>query len=330
MEYRHTPVMLNEVIKYLAPQPGQNFIDCTLGGGGYTKAIAEKIKPDGKILAIDLDEMAVENFRISNADLRFNNVIISHDNFKNLQKIAEKYFKPADGFNGIVFDLGLSSAQLEDRARGFSFNVDSPLNMNFSGSDSLTAEAIINNWSAPELTKIFREYGEEKFAWPIASAIAAARQSGRISSTGRLVEIIKDAMPERFHSAGWRKKIHPATKIFQALRLAVNSELENLQAALPPAVELLKAGGKIVVISYHSLEDRIVKQYFKREAKGCLCPPAMPICQCGHQARLKILTRAILRPTEEEVLTNPRARSAKLRAAEKINPVQEKKLFDRV
>ncbi|MEI6596915.1 MAG: 16S rRNA (cytosine(1402)-N(4))-methyltransferase RsmH [bacterium] len=326
MEYKHIPVMLEEVIEMLNPKPGQKFVDCTLGGGGYSKAILEKIGEEGKILAIDLDGSA-----IANAKLKFKtelkniyprmgeNIILAHENFKNLQIIIEKYFTADTKFDGVVLDLGLSSAQLEDRHRGFSFNIPlAPLGMNFGEQIGETAENIINSWSAEDLAKIFKDYGEEKFAYKIALAIVSERQLSRIVTTGKLVEIIVRIIPRRFQQA----KIHPATKIFQALRIAVNQELENLQAVLPQAVSLLKPGGKLVVISYHSLEDRIVKQYFKQESKDCLCPPAMPICQCGHKASLKILTYPILRPTEEEVLKNPRSRSAKLRAIEKINPIK--------
>lgn len=315
MEYQHTPVMLKEVLEYLKPRPGQNFIDCTLGGGGYTAEIAKKILPEGKILAIDLDELAIDNAKTK---IKTKNIILAHDNFKNLQAIVNKYFEAGAEFSGIVFDLGLSSAQLAAGSRGFSFNLpDSPLNMNFGEQAGETAENIINSWSEAELAKIFKEYGEEKFAYKIALAIVRERQAKRIATVGKLAEIISKAAPKRRQS-----KIHPATKIFQALRIAVNSELENLRAVLPQAVDLLKAGGRLAVISYHSLEDRIVKQYFRQEAKDCLCPPSLPVCRCGHRARLKILTKSVLRPTEEEVLKNPRGRSAKLRAAEKIHPVK--------
>ncbi|MDP2708744.1 MAG: 16S rRNA (cytosine(1402)-N(4))-methyltransferase RsmH [bacterium] len=312
MEYQHTPVMLKEVIEYLNPRPGQNFIDCTLGGGGYAIAIAKKILPDGKVLALDLDESAIKNAQFLISRSKFTNIILAHDNFKNLQKITEEYFNPAGGFDGIVFDLGLSSAQLQDRARGFSFNLgQSPLNMNFGGQVKRRAEDIINDWSERDLVKIFKEYGEERFAGKIAGAIVKQRHIKKIATVGRLTEIIASAIPKRFHHA----RINPATKVFQALRLAVNDELENLRLVLPRAVDLLKPDGKIIIISYHSLEDRIVKRYFKQEAKNCLCPPEAPICDCGHQAKLKILTRGVLTPSEEEVLNNPRSRSAKMRAA---------------
>ena len=315
MEYKHTPVMLKEAMGYLAIKPGNNYIDCTLGGGGYTAALAKKVLPEGKILAIDLDEMAINNFKFKILNLKLSNIILAHGNFKNLSEMVKEYFTADAKFDGIVFDLGLSGAQLEDRSRGFSFNLTgAPLGMNFGEEIGERAENIINSLEAEELAKIFRDYGEEKFAYKIALAIAAERRSARITATDQLVKIITGAIPKRF----LRGKIHPATKVFQSLRLAVNRELPNLREALPQAVSLLKSGGKLVVISYHSLEDRIVKQYFKEEAKDCLCPPARPVCQCGHKALIKILTRKVLRSTGEEVLNNPRARSAKLRAAEKI------------
>lgn len=310
--------MLKEVLEYLRPRPGGNFIDCTLGGGGYAFAIAKAVAPEGKVLAIDLDELALKNFETVNAGLRSNNIIIAHDNFKNLQEIVGKYFEAGAKFAGIVFDLGLSSAQLEDRARGFSFNLaGAPLGMNF-GQTGETAENIINSWSTEALAKIFKNYGEEKFAYKVALAVAEGRRTERIVTTDQLVKIILSAIPKRFQSDGRPAKIHLATKIFQALRVAVNRELENLSAVLPQAAGLLKPGGKLIVISYHSLEDRIVKQYFKQESKDCLCPPLAPICVCGHKAGLEILTHPILRPTGEEVLKNPKARSAKLRAVIKI------------
>lgn len=317
MKYNHIPVMLKEVIEYLNPQPGQKFVDCTLGGGGYSQAILERIGDSGKILAIDLDGEAIANAELNfKTEIKNKKLILAHENFKNLPSIIEKYFTAGAKFDGLVLDLGLSSAQLEDRHRGFSFNLPlAPLNMNFGDSTGETAENVINSRSAEALAKIFKDYGEEKFAYKIALAIVNERQQKRITTVGKLVEIIQAAAPKR-------SKIHPATKIFQALRIAVNQELENLQTALPLAANLLKIGGKLAVISYHSLEDRIVKQYFKQESKDCLCPPAMPICQCGHKASLKILTHKILRPTEEEVLTNPRSRSAKFRAVEKIHPVK--------
>lgn len=316
MAYKHTPAMLDEVIGILNPEPGQKFIDCTLGGGGYSKAIMERAGENGKVLAVDLDESAIENAELNfKTEIKNKKLILARENFKNLLNIAEKYFSKCDKFDGIVLDLGLSSAQLEDRNRGFSFNFpDSPMKMNFGGQILDSAEDIVNSWSAEDLAGIFKNYGEEKFAGKISLVIEKERKSGRILSAGKLVEIIFNAIPKRFQS----DKIHPATKVFQALRIAVNQELENLQIVLPQAASLLKNGGKLVVVSYHSLEDRIVKRYFRQESRDCLCVPEFPICLCGHKACLKILTNHILRPTEEEVLKNPRSRSAKLRAAMKI------------
>ena len=315
MAYQHIPVMLKEVIEILNPEPGQKFIDGTLGGGGYTEAILEKIGQAGQVLAIDLDGLSIANGKINfKTAIKNKKLILAHENFKNLQIIIEKYFTEDAKFDGIVFDLGLSSAQLQDRNRGFSFSLpESPLGMNFGDSIGERAENIINHWSAQDLAKIFKDYGEERFAYKIALAIVRGRQLKKIATAGELVKIIAEAKPKKFQS-----KIHPATKIFQALRLAVNQELENLLAVLPQAVNLLKARGKLIVISYHSLEDRIVKQYFKQESKDCLCPPILPDCRCGHKASLKILTKPLLRPTGEEVLKNQRSRSAKLRAVSKI------------
>lgn len=316
MKYIHIPVMLEEVMKFLKPKLGGNYIDCTLGGGGYTKAILDRLGDKGKVLAVDLDNLAIANAENSLKPFIENHrLYLVRGNFKNLQEIVKKYFVADIKFDGIVFDLGLSSAQLKDQSRGFSFNsAGSPLGMNFGEKNSPKAEEIINHWKEKDLIKIFKDYGEERFAHKIALAIVRRRQTERISTVSQLVEIILGAMPKKFQSG----KIHPATKIFQALRLAVNQELENLSQALPQAVDLLKPGGKLAVISYHSLEDRIVKKYFKQESKDCLCPPKFPVCRCGHRANLKIITHGVLRPTGEEVLKNPRARSAKLRIVEKI------------
>lgn len=333
MDYKHIPVMLKEVLEYLDPQSGQYFIDCTLGGAGYTIAIAKRVLPDGKVLAIDLDEMAIENakllispqlnkFSAGQANYKLHNIILENDNFSNISKIVKKHFKGKPvKFNGIVLDLGLSSAQLADRSRGFSFQLDAPINMDFRGlkmveedEEERSTEYILNNWKQEELEKIIREYGEEKFSKRIAQKIVEQRKLKLIETTGQLVEIINQAVPDFYKS----KKINCATKTFQALRIASNNELENLQTVLPQALDLLAKGGRIVVISYHSLEDRIVKNFFRQESRDCLCPPDYPICQCKHERQLKRLTRKIIRAGKEEVLNNPRSRSAKLRAAEKI------------
>lgn len=306
--------MLGEVVKYLEPKEGGYFIDCTLGGGGYTTAISEKIGKTGKILAIDLDESALAKYK---SKIKNKNINLKNGNFKDLSNIIKEVFsgQPAIKFDGIVLDLGLSSTQLEDRARGFSFQLlESPLNMAFGRQVFIDTLTIVNEWPERELEKIIREYGEEKFSRRIAKKIIEQRKIKRIEKVGELVEIIKKAVPFKYQ----RNKIHFATRTFQALRIATNNELENLKEVLPRAAEALKKGGRIAIISFHSLEDRIVKLFFKKESKDCLCPPKAPACQCGHKASLKIIRKKILTPSEEEIKNNPRARSAKMRVAEKI------------
>lgn len=326
MKYEHIPVMLKEALEYLDPKAGQFFIDCTLGGGGYTLELARKVGDKGRVLSIDLDKLAIDNAKLQIANHKLQNVFLIHENFKNLSQIAKDNCEKirTERFDGLVFDLGLSSAQLQDRARGFSFLVDAPLDMAFGHKQEINerqriktnndTEFIVNKWSERNLERIIKEFGEERFAKRIAGAIARARRRAPIKTTGELVKIIEAAIPRKFQ----RGKIHPATRTFQALRIATNNELDNLIQALPQALELLKPGGKVAVVSYHSLEDRIVKRFFRQEARDCLCPPEIPICQCRHEARLKILTKKPVGPSEEEIKKNPRARSAKMRVAEKL------------
>ncbi len=311
MEYQHTPVMLKEVTEYLKPEPGGYFIDGTLGGGGYTEALSKIIGADGKILAIDLDQQAIDN----TARKKLSNVVLVKDNFANLSAIIAETVEPGKLFDGFVLDLGLSSFQLADLRRGFSFREDSPLDMAFAsdGGDHKTRD-LVNNWREEDLQRIIFAYGEEKNARRIAKGIVERRKSGRIETTGDLVEIIKKAIPRRL----WSAKVHPATKTFQALRIAVNHELESLEKVLPQATAALKSGGRLVIISFHSLEDRIVKDYFRQESRDCLCPPEIPICRCGHLASIRIITKKPVPPSEGEIELNPRSRSAKMRVAEKI------------
>ena len=314
MQYRHISVMLEEIIEALNLEKGDHIVDCTLGGAGYTVAIAGKIGEEGRVLSIDLDKLAIENARKLIEEKKINNITLVNDSFRHVGEIAKENFgeRKADG---IVFDLGLSSAQLDDAARGFSFKIDAPLNMSFG--DEIQGEAtekIVNYRREEELTKIFREYGEERFASRIAKGIVQYRKSAGIRTTGQLVEIIKSAIPKRFQSGD----IHPATRTFQALRIATNEELQSLEEALKGCLEVLETGARIAVVSFHSLEDRIVKNFFKEESKDCVCPPAFPVCACDHRARLKILTKKPMLPSPEETKENPRARSAKLRVAEKI------------
>ena len=318
MVYTHVPVMLAEILEYLAPRPGQKFVDCTLGGAGYTLALAEKVGGTGKILALDLDDLALANAARLIKEKKLSDIVLVKSNFKKLAAVVSKTFPAGTKFDGIVFDLGLSSAQLDDEARGFSFKGDRPLDMAF-GSDEdnsenqlensetetetevrQSTEQIVNNYSIQELTDIFRLYGEEKRSYSIAKAIVDARKIKRIRTTADLTEIIESVVPLRF-----RSRIHPATKIFQALRMETNRELEALKTVLPDALELLKPNGRLVIVSFHSGEDRIVKRFFKENA-------------ISDPARVKILTKRPLIPSEEETDSNPRARSAKLRAAQKI------------
>jgi 16S rRNA (cytosine1402-N4)-methyltransferase len=315
MAYQHIPVMLAEIISMIKPQPGQIIVDCTLGGAGYTLALAKLVGPTGRILAIDLDEGALTNAtdRLTAAGL--NNVILIKDNFRNLKEIVKDNFPDNTKLDGVVMDLGLSSAQLDDERRGFSFKSDRPLDMAFSldGQLAVATSTIVNRYSLTDLTKVLRDYGEEPKAYFIAKKIIEARKVKRIKTTADLLAIIQSvAKPNS------RMRINPATKTFQALRMETNQELESLKIVLPAALEALKISGRLATVSFHSGEDRIVKDFFKTESRDCLCPPAAPVCVCGHQARLKILTKKPLIPTETESRDNPRARSAKLRAAEKI------------
>jgi len=301
----HIPCLSREVIRSLQVKPGRKYIDCTLGGGGHAAFILEESSPEGKLLGLDVDPIAID---IAKEKLKpfGKSATVVRANFSNLLLIAPIYsFYPVDG---ILFDLGLSSIQLEASGRGFSFLKDEPLDMRFDPEQELTAAVIVNTYPEAELTCILRRYGEEKHSRQIARRIVESRP---ITSTRQLVEVIKRAVPRQ-------GRLHPATRTFQALRIAVNKELENLASALPQAVSLLRPRGRLAVISYHSLEDRVVKGFFYRESKDCLCPTGTPICICGHTATLKLIERKPITPSPAEVKANPRSRSAKLRVAERI------------
>ncbi len=301
----HIPVLLNEVIKLLDPKENENFIDATLGEGGHTLALLQKTSPAGKVLGIDLDP---ETLEIAHRKLHAfgERLVLANDNFKNLEEIiADNKFKE---ISGIVFDLGMSSRDIDEAGRGFSFLKDEPLLMNFGSDTMLTAEHIVNGWPESELEKIIRLYGEEKFSRQIARAIIARRIVKPIKTTFDLVEVIENATPNFYHHgriphrrASTLRGKHPATRTFQALRIAVNDELNSLQKGLETSLKILSSGAKISVISFHSLEDRIVKNFF-RDNKNVL----------------KILTKKPVAPAQVEILNNPRARSGKLRVAQKI------------
>ncbi|MFC1904026.1 16S rRNA (cytosine(1402)-N(4))-methyltransferase RsmH [Chloroflexota bacterium] len=302
----HVPVLLQEVVKALEVQPGGRYIDCTLGGGGHASAILEHSSPGGQLLGIDADPEAI---KIAGArlDAYRDSILLVNENFANLQAICLKHdFFPV---HGIIFDLGLSSLQLNGNGRGFSFQHDAPLDMRFSPSQEVTAADIVNTLSETELANLIRKYGEENYSYRIARYIMRERP---IYSTLHLAQTIERAIGRK------RGKIHPATKTFQALRIVVNRELENLEAALKQAINLLGFEGRLVVISYHSLEDRIVKKLLQREARDCICPPGVPVCICGHKARLRLVNKRVIVPSPLEIELNPRSRSAKLRAAERL------------
>lgn len=316
MNNQHTPVMLSEVMDLLKLQPGGKAIDCTLGGGGYTLEIAKAVGPSGQVIAIDLDPLAIDYVKKSLAAKKLKQAELVEGNFADLADLVGKSLDSrlrGNKFNAIVFDLGLSTTQLQDPARGFSFLFDRSLDMAFGPGQQSTIK-IVNQSSERELGRIISQFGQERFYKNIARKIVAARQIKPITSTGQLVEIIKSAIPP----SARRGKIHFATKTFQALRIATNQELDNLRAALPQALALLAKGGRLAVVSFHSLEDRIVKNFFKTEIRDCICPPRLPHCVCHHQAQLKIITKKPLTPNLPETRRNPRARSAKLRVAAKL------------
>jgi 16S rRNA (cytosine1402-N4)-methyltransferase len=302
----HEPVLVKETIEALAVRPGGRYIDCTLGGGGHAAAILDNSSPGGQLLGIDSDPEAIHTAR-TRLEAYSDSTLLINENFANLQATCLKHdFFPV---HGILFDLGLSSLQLNDSMRGFSFQLDGPLDMRFSPEQETTAADIVNNYSEMELARLIRTYGEETRSRQIARYIIKERP---INTTLKLAQIIEKAV------GGRRERIHPATRTFQALRIAVNRELESLEAALKQAINLLGFEGRLVVISYHSLEDRIVKRFIRQEARGCICPPGTPVCICGHQPSLRLIGKRIITPSPAEVRLNPRSRSAKLRVAERI------------
>ena len=312
MKDGHLPVLVDEVVTMLAPAPGSLQIDATVGGGGHTERILEATDPDGRLLGLDADGAAIA--RVGRLLDRFGDrIVLRQANFRELGTVA-----PAAGFgavDGLLFDLGLSSFQLADAERGFGFRTGGPLDMRFDPARGVPAAELLATLDAAELTALFRRYGEEPYAPRIARAIVEARRTAPVQTAEELASLVELVAPR---TPPGRRRIHPATRVFQALRIAVNEELEALQAGLAAAVDLLRPGGRLVVLSYHSLEDRIVKRFFQAERRGCVCPPEVPICVCGHNPRLRLVTKPSLTPRPEEIAANPRARSARLRAAERL------------
>ena len=302
----HIPVLFESCMRLMDPQPCGFYADGTLGAGGHSEGILKASAPDGKLIAFDLDPVAIE---IAQERLKpyGSRVRIIQDSYVNLGLYAED-----NSLDGFIVDLGVSSMQLDREDRGFSFLQDGPLDMRFSPAQTVSAADIVNDWPEEELSRILWEYGEERKSRRIAAMICAERNAARIETTGQLRDIIQSAV-------GYgREKIHPATRSFQAIRIAVNEELKSVESVLPAAVNALKPGGRLLVISFHSLEDRIVKNFIRTESRDCLCPPEQLVCTCGHKAILRELTRHPVIADEDEIRINPRARSARLRAAVKL------------
>ena len=326
MQTQHVPVMLAEVLKFLQPEPGGHYVDGTAGGGGHTAALLAQSAPHGKVLSIDTDPQALARVKARlAAEIDQGRLVLVQGNYSEMARlVAQAGFAPVQG---IVLDLGFSSDQMEDPERGFAFSTDGPLDMRMDQAQGESAADLINTASEQELADIFWRYGEENRSRQIAWRIIRAREKGAITRTTQLAQLAAAGVPFK------PGMIHPATRVFQALRIAVNAELQHLEAALPQLLEVLLAreqqktdelavgqagGGRMAIISFHSLEDRLVKGFMRREASDCICPPGIPVCVCNHRARLRLLTPKPVTPTKEEIAVNPRARSAKLRAAETL------------
>ena len=308
-EFRHVPVLLRECLEGLAIDPGGVYVDGTLGGGGHSFEIAKRLTT-GRLIGIDRDEEALRAAGERLAPFG-EKVTLVRSNFDRLGEVLDDLGIPA--VDGMLFDLGVSSPQLDDALRGFSYSHDAPLDMRMDRHSPLTARTVVNEWPEEELKRILFAYGEERFAPRIAAAIGRRRSAGPIETTLELAELVRSAMPAK----ALREKQHPAKRTFQALRIAVNDELGSVERLLDKAPDLLKKGGRLCVISFHSLEDRIVKQAIHRRVDGCTCPRDLPVCVCGFQQTLKTVG-GVITASEEELKENPRARSAKLRVAERV------------
>ena len=313
MRFGHSPVMLKEAVDSLNCRKGMTVADCTIGGAGHSRRIAERILPGGLLIGIDRDADALTAARERLQDRAAEEVCLIHDNFANLPQILSGLGIHA--VDGILLDLGVSLYQFQGSGRGFSFNRDEPLDMRMDTRQQLTAEDIVNNETENGLAGIFREFGEERYAGKIARAVVRGRQSGGISSSRQLARIVEEAYPAK---SRWSLKIHPATRVFMALRIAVNGELENLKRFLAGVADCLKSGARLCVLSFHSLEDRIVKQQMKLWEKTCVCPPGLPVCHCDKKKEFRIITRKPMVPGSREIAENPMARSTRMRVAEKV------------
>lgn len=311
LQVKHCAVMKQEVVSHLLAAGTAVYVDCTLGAGGHSRALLEASERSSTVIGIDRDMDCIAAARDWGKPWR-NRLLTRHGNFRDLGGILQECGHPR--VDGILFDLGVSSHQLDTPARGFSFRHDGPLDMRMDTQQESSASSLVNRASGEELRTIFRTLGQERWAGRIARAIVNIRSKSSITRTGHLADLVSQAIPR----AAWPPRIHPATRVFQALRIAVNHELQALAEALPQAVSALRRGGRLGVIAFHSLEDRQVKTFFREQAKGCQCPPRLPQCCCGQQPRLKILTRKPVSPGLDEQRSNPRSSSARFRAAEKL------------
>ncbi len=306
---KHYPVLLKEAIDMLNPKKGQIFIDVTCGFGGHAKEIAKRIGVEGKLLCLDQDPEAIAAVK---KEMGRKGVIVVQENFRNLERVvSDQKFTETDG---ILADLGASSHQFDSAERGFSFSKEALLDMRMDKRREVSAFDIVNRYSEKDLIRIFKDYGEECLAKVIARRIVEKRLLSPITTTIELAELVEKI----YHKRGLYQRIHPATKTFQALRIEVNQELESLVEFLPQAIKVLKSGGKLAIITFHSLEDKIVKSFIKENSRDCICPPDFPVCRCDHKKKLKPITRKPIVPTQEEIEKNSRSRSAKLRVMEKV------------
>ena len=309
-EFTHRPVLLDECIEALAIRPDGVYLDGTLGRAGHSREIVKRLTT-GRLICVDRDQAALDAAEARLADW-MDKVTLVHSNFDRVADILDEL--GLRGADGMLFDLGVSSPQLDDASRGFSYMADAPLDMRMDRSEGLTAADVVNTWPQEELRRILQQYGEERYAPSIAAAIVRRRQERPIATTGELVEVIKSGMPAK----AMKEKQHPAKRSFQAIRIAVNDELASVDRMLQGAVPRLNRGGRLAVITFHSLEDRIVKNALAQFARGCICPPDFPVCVCGRTPDVKLTPKKPILPSEREIEENPRARSAKLRVAEKL------------